>query len=318
MRDEIPVAAELADELLSFWHGIFGSNPDLTRGVLLGEEAAHNRNVLYMERSDDGPAGTCLLTVAEGAPTLGGFGEVATAPHLRRSGIASRLCGQAVEEFRAGGGRALFLGTGNGDAARVYHRLGWRKLAGASVMAMITDGDSPEAFLVDYFQPQADVAVRPASPRDRIPMIPLLQVPHDWQVLDVNAGMRSTRYAVQSSCMGLYPRYEAVTTDGRGAWLSAETPDGRVVGMATARLEGAGCRVDGFAHANHAGAWPTLMREAVSWGAARGAVRSEAVVCVEDEDKRHRFEALGFGEAGVADDVRVGDRAVAAVRLERG
>ena len=48
--------------------------------------------------------------------------------------------------------RRFFLGTVNPAAARVYHRLGWRKLAGAEVMANILSGESPEAFLVEYFQ----------------------------------------------------------------------------------------------------------------------------------------------------------------------
>ena len=34
----------------------------------------------------------------------------------------------------------------------MYTRCGWRKLAGAEVMAFIVSGDSPEAFLVDFFR----------------------------------------------------------------------------------------------------------------------------------------------------------------------
>ena len=38
----------------------------------------------------------------------------------------------------------------------------------------ITSGDSPEAFLVDYFRGQGQTSVRPATPEARIPMIPLV------------------------------------------------------------------------------------------------------------------------------------------------
>ena len=318
MRFDVPLTEGLADELLGFWHGIFGDNPDLTREILVGDEEAHNRNVLYMERSEDKPSGTCLVTTSRRLPGLGGFGEVATAPEARRTGIATRLCGQAVDEFRASGGEALFLGTGNPEALRVYHRLGWRKLAGANVMAMISGGDSPEAFLVDYFRPAGQATVRPASPRDRVPMIPLIQAPHDWQVLDANAGMRSTRYAVQNSCNGLYPRYDALTIDGRGAWLSAETADGRVIGMATARLRDSGvCQVDGFTHGDHDDVWTPLIEAAMSWGAGKSASVYQAVVSVEDEEKRERFEALGFREAGPADGFELAGRTVGGVQLER-
>jgi GNAT superfamily N-acetyltransferase len=86
-------------------------------------------------------------------PALGGLGEVATVKRFRRRGIASDLCGLARDEFRKLRGRVLFLGTGNPDEARVYHRLGWRKLTGTNVMALIAGGEWPEAFLSEYFRP---------------------------------------------------------------------------------------------------------------------------------------------------------------------
>ena len=233
------------------------------------------------------------------ATGLGGFGEVATDPALRRSGIATVLCAQAVEDFRGRGGEALFLGTGNPGAARIYHRLGWRKLAGANVMANITSGDSPEAFLTDYFRSLGSTEVRQASPEIRIPIIPLLVLPHDWQVLDSNAAMFSTRYATQNSCMGLYRRYRDVAADGRGAWFAAVTGDGKAAGISTARLEASGgCRVDGFAHKSRMDTWGDLVGAAISWAEAAGARAVSAVVSVEDEEKRELFESLGFVQVG--------------------
>ena len=319
MQVEAPISAPLAGELQEFWKGIFGFSaehpPDVAPEVFLGSEVEHNRLHVYLERRADTLAGTCTRTVSREVPILGGFGEVATQPALRRSGIASRLCGRAVEEFRAAGGRALFLGTNSPAASRVYHRLGWRKLAGADVMANISSGDSPEAFLVDYFRKPGEAAVVPATPAVRIPMIPLLHAPHDWQVLDANAGMYSTRYCVQYSCMGLYRRYLAAVAGGAGDWYCARTPDGRVVGLATACGSGAACRVDGFAHPYFAAAWQDLMAAAMQRAAERGAGECRAVVCVEDEEKRALFEGLGFREAGTATDFELAGRAVGAVRM---
>ena len=104
----------------------------------------------------------------------------------RGRGIASRLCEQAVEEFVAQGGEAVFLGTGNPDAARIYHRLGWRRIAGTNVWARVTTGDSPEEYLADYFRAPGQVSIVPGDASLRVPMIPLLVAPHDWQVLDGN------------------------------------------------------------------------------------------------------------------------------------
>ena len=319
MRLEVPVPESLSNELTSFWTEVFGAPDEDLSPVLAGEELAHNADTIYLRRRGERLAGTCLLTVPKALPTLGGFGEVATDPEFRGTGIATELCGQSVEDFTAGGGQALFLGTGNPDAARVYHRLGWRKLAGANVMALIASGDSPEGFLVDLFREPAPAAVGAGSAADRVPMVPLILSPHDWQVMDANAGTLSTRHSLQGGCMSLYPRYTAVAKDGRGAWFSAKTADGRAVGLSTARLDGGGeCQVDGFTHGDHQSAWQGLIESAAGWGAAHGAATSWAAVSVEDEDKMALFESLGFRRAGSATGFDLGGRVVGAVRVERG
>ena len=89
---------------------------------------------------------------------------MATSPDARRSGIATQLSRQARDDFGERGGQALFLGTGNPDAARIYFRLGWRKLAGANLMVNVMNGDSPEEFLVDYFRDLGPATVRDPSP----------------------------------------------------------------------------------------------------------------------------------------------------------
>ena len=182
-------------------------------------------------------------------------------------------------------------------------------------MANITSRDTPEAFLVDYFRKPGEVTVVPATAAVRVPMIPLLHAPHDWQVLDANAGMYSTRYCVQYSCMGLYRRYLAAVAGGKGDWFCARTADGRVVGLATVCGSGTACQVDGFAHPYFAAAWPDLVAAATQRAAVRGAGECRAMVCVEDEEKRALFEGLGFREASAHSDFVLDGRAVGAVRM---
>ncbi len=317
MRLEAPLEPGLTRELFEFWISIFGEPMDLPPEIFLGAELEQNDNVVYVARREGRLAGTCGMTISRQVPGLGGFGEVATDPALRRSGIASALCAQAVEDFRDRGGEALFLGTGNPGAARIYHRLGWRKLAGATVMANITSGDSPEAFLTDYFRGLGPVEVRQASPEIRIPIIPLLVLPHDWQVLDSNAAMFSTRYATQHSCIGLYRRYRDVAAEGRGTWFGAVADDGRVAGISTARLEASGgCRVDGFVHKSHMHSWGGLIGAAISWAETAGARAVFAGVSVEDEEKRSLFEGLGFQRVGRGLPFNLDGREVASEILE--
>ena len=316
---EPPLPAGVIEELAQFWEVIFETSYDDLRLVLAGGEVADNRNLVYLIREGAELAGTSQLTIARAAPALGGLGEVATAPAYRGRGIATRLCARARDDFRTQGGRALYLGTVNPAAARVYYRLGWRNLAGTTVMACTTGDDSPEAFLVDYFRAQDDrPQIVAGTAAARIPMIPLIVMPHDWQVLDANVGLYSTRYAVQHSCMYLYPRFQALTQEGRGAWFAAQSNGGGLLGLATARLDGdGGCQVDGFAYRTGQDVWSGLLRAAMRWSAAQGATVCWAAVSVEDEQKQAWCAALGFQAAGPAATFDLDGRSVESVRLER-
>ncbi|MCY4579286.1 MAG: GNAT family N-acetyltransferase [Chloroflexi bacterium] len=320
MRYEAPLNPGLVDELMDFWAPIFVEGIDLTREALLGHESPDARITVYTRRIDGELAGACLVASSDTMPSLGGLGEVGTSPAARRTGIATALTQQALDDFRERGGQALFLGTVNPTAARIYHRLGWRKLAGANLMVNVSNGESPEEFFVDYFRAIRGkvVNVRMPSPADRAPMIPLLVSPHDWHALDLNTGMMSTRYAVQDSCLGLYRRYAAMAGDGRGAWFCASTDAGHVVGLSTARLDedGNGCRVDGFTHRNHQQSWHALIQAAVEWGADRKAAPLYAEVSVEDDEKRALFESAGFTDAVESEPFDLGGRQVGTLRLE--
>ena len=319
MRHETPLDTGLVDELMDLWLPIFVEGIDLTREALLGEEMPDARITVYTRRIGDRLAGACLVASSDSTPSLGGLGEVATSPEARRTGIATALTQQALDDFRYRGGQALFLGTVNPAAARIYHRMGWRKLAGARLMLHVANGDSPEEFLVDYFREirGEPVEVRTPSPADRAPLIPLLVSPHDWQVLDFNVGVMSTRYAVLDSCLGLYRRYAAVAGDGRGAWFCASNEGGNVVGLSTARLDGQdGCRVDGFTHRDHPTIWRELFQAVEDWSVGRNATHIYADVSVEDEEKRALFESLGFSRSNEGEPFGLGGRQVGTIRLE--
>ena len=152
-----PLEAGLTKELIDFWDGIFGDGYQADRPAYAGDERDFNRDTFYLIKQGGRTVGSSHLTTAVGNPELSGLGEVATAPQCRGQGIASRLCRAARDDFLAAGGQALFLGTVNPTAARIYHRLGWRKMPGSTVWALIASGESPESFLVDYFRASDEV-----------------------------------------------------------------------------------------------------------------------------------------------------------------
>ena len=338
-RYETPVGEELAQELFAFWEEIFGpEDPDIPIGVFLGEEADHNRHVVLSERDANVLAGTCGIMTPRANPEFAGIGEVATRPEYRGRGIAGRLCRQALDEFTENGGEAVFLGTENPSAARIYHRLGWRRIANSTVYANITSGASPEEYLTDYFRTPSTVNIVPGDASLRVPMIPLLLTPHDWQVLDGNlpTPMVSTRYAEQNSCMGLCRKYyylvrplspreggrERAQRDRRGMpaaeWFAAKTADGRLVGIATAYIDAHNaCHIDGFIHRRFNDSYPALINAAIDWCTQRDAARFVSKLSVEDEEKRAEFEGMGFRNDGSDGTFTVGDREVSAVNMAR-
>ena len=317
-RHETPIQEGLARELFDFWEEVFGpEDPDIPIGVFLGEEADHNRHVVLLERDSDTLAGTVGIMTPRANPEFAGIGEVATRPEYRGQGIANRLCRQALDEFAEQGGEVVFLGTENPAAARIYHRLGWRRIAASTVYANVVSGDSPEEYLADYFRSSSPVNIVVGDASLRVPMIPLLLTPHDWQILDGNlpTPMVSTRYAEQNSCMGLCRKYYYLVKREDAEWCAAKTDDGRLVGIATAFIDAENiCRVDGFIHKRFNDSYEALIRTAMQWGEQR-AVRFAARLSVEDEEKRAKFEELGFRTGAMDGNFSVDDREVPALTL---
>ena len=336
-RYQTPFRELLAHELFDFWAEIFGPiDPDIPIGVFLGEEADHNDHVVFVERDEDLVVSTCGITFSRADSRFAGISDVATRPGYRGRGIAGGLCLQALEEFSDKNGEVLFLGTMDPDVARIYHRLGWRRIAGANVWANVTTGDSPEEYLVDFFRTPASVDVVKGDASLRIPMIPLLLTPHDWQILDGNLPMPmiSTRYERQNSCMGLCRKYyyllsplshreggrERAQRDRRGMyaaeWFAAKTNDQRLVGIATAWIDAENvCNVDGFIHRRFNSSYQSLIDAAIEWGRQLSATRFAARLCVEDIEKRELFESFGFRNGPIDGTFTISDRDVPAISM---
>ncbi|MBI3942037.1 MAG: GNAT family N-acetyltransferase [Chloroflexi bacterium] len=315
-RIEAPLSEDTIRELSALWEEIFASPYAGFRNQMAGGENAYNQDIFYLLREEGVLAGTTHLTIARHHRELGGLGEVATPPAFRQRGVATRLCTVSRDEFQEQGGQALFLGTGNSDAARIYSRVGYRQMANANVWVVITGGGPYEAFLQQYLAGGRPVTVSQGTEDIRIPMIPLIASPHSWRVLDANALIFSTKYALQKSCMGLYPRYERLAQDGQGAWFGAYTDQGRLVGLATARLDSAaGCQVDGFTHENYRHAWTDLLQSAIAWGMGRSATKIQATVAQNDTEKTALFESLGFVQTGAGNPFHLDTMTVPAVQM---
>ena len=315
---EPPVSQTLTDQLILFWEDIFQCSSEGLRPVLQGVERAENRDIFYTLWDQGRLVGTSHLTYAYDNVLVGGLGEVATHPRFRKRGIAHLLCREAWNDFSDVGGEALFLGTVNPAAARVYQRLGWKRLAGTTVMANVGQAQTPEEFLVDYFRDSGAARIEAATASHRVPIIPLLVMPHDWKVLDALTGMFSTRYVVQNSCMGLYPRYENLSSSQDGTWFAARTKSARLLGLSSIRLKTSDwAELDGFTRPGQFMLWETLLESALLWARERGVRYFKSRVCVEDEEKLQGFESLGFRRTKREEPFSLDHRHVPSVLLEK-
>ena len=312
-----PLEPALAQTLIAFWEAIFETSFDQFHEVLLGSELGINDHHLYLVREHDAVVATTVLTISGSNRHLGGLGEVATIPGHRGRGIAAALTQHARDTFLDQGGEALFLGTVNPTAARIYHRLGWRKMGSANVMCLVADGRAPQDFLLKNFRAASDVSFAKGTANARVDMIPLILCPHEQRILDINVGLFSTRYSVQNSCMGLFPRYQALAA-ADGQWFQATSGDGRLVGLATARpLPNNAWRVDGFAHQNFPGVDRELLRYCLGWVDAQGSPPCLAEVAESDTAKRELFASLGFSDTGVGAACTTEEPAISTITLKR-
>lgn len=311
-----PFATEVKTELVTLWEGIFNNSYAFLEAVLNGEEAQYNRDLFYRIVIEGQTAATSHLTLPCDDETLGGLGEVATVSKFCRQGMATALCEVARDDFFKGGGEALFLGTGNPDAARVYHRLGWRKMCGSYAMVLLASSQSPESFLVDYFRGGTVGQICPVSAGVRVSMIPLLHTPHDWKLLDFTTQIFSVRYQDQMSVMGLFPNYELLLSQG-GTWFELQCDRGHTVGLATAQLNADVCRIDGFSHFLYSEGWPDLIDEVCRWGFDRGANACEVVICSEDEEKMKAFRTLGFSQIDSGPVMQIRERPVGSLVMKK-
>ncbi len=297
-RVEAPLPEPLVRELGELWETI----PELPtseawRRELLGLDQSPNDTRVYIVRRENQIVAMCQFYVSHRLPIISEFTYPGTHPSFRGEGIATELWTAAIKDIEALGIEAIFLGTNDRVAFRLYRRLGFSKLPGALTFLRVLDGRSPEEFLVDWFRDVGPATVSPGDLDDKLPSYPLVVSPHEWQVLDANAGLMSSRYSLHHTFAGLYIKCADVGNAQDGTRFSARTEDGRVVGMSTGRLDRDGSfAVDGFVHYRYRDLWNVLIEQAAAFGKERGAGIVHANVSREDGEKRTLFEALGFRE----------------------
>ena len=301
-RFESPIEdAALAKEIYELWIKIpeqIGQGSDLSDYIetLSDRDRPEDRKVLYVARVDGLLVGTSMLWVSRRDPKLAEFGMPGTDPEFRRRGIGRALFELPVTEFRDAGGEAIVMGGGNHEADRLYARIGYSKLVGSNALVQAMSGESPEAYFTDYFRALGPATIHVGEAADRTSAVPLVHTPHNWQVMDYNAKIYTTRYFVRRSFAGQCGAYVAMLGLPDSMFFAARAGDRqKVVGLSSVRLEEHGVySVDGFTHPYYLKNWTDLIGAAMDWGRQRKARGFVATVSKEDEEKRRLFSNLGF------------------------
>ena len=309
-RFESPIEDEaLAREILELWNKVpeqIGQSSDLSAYIetLNDRDRPEDRKLLYVARVDGLLVGTSMLWVSRRDPKLAEFGMPGTDPEYRRRGIGRVLFEQPVTEFRAAGGEAIVMGGGNQEADRIYARVGYSKLVGSNALVQAMSGESPEVYFTDYFRDLGPTTIHPGEADDRTPAVPLVHTPHDWQVMDCNARIYTTRYFARRSFAGQCGAYVDMLDQPSSTFFAARAGDRqKVVGLSSAKFVDDGiCSVDGFTHPYYLENWAELIRAVMDWARQRNADQFVVTVSQEDEQKQELFRQLGFEVTGRGED----------------
>ena len=293
-RLEAPLDDDLIKALVAMWEDAFGGSFHWIEDELKRHPGVI-KNVIYLVRNKQQIVSTCRLSMRCSVPYVGMLGEVLTLEEHRGRGLAKNLCSMATDEFDQNHGQALFLATGNPAAAKLYSNLGWRHLPKTAAMLRVGEGEN-EDFFVNYFEQGKKLSVRICCGGSNYQhtIVPLILVPHDLALLDWNTSLLSTKYFIQSSCEGLYPRYKELETTG--AWFVLKRSDNVIVGLASVKYQNNGVySVDAFAHSDYQQNWLKLLYQgAIAWAYDNGAQSIQAFCAEQDEFKKYVLEDSSF------------------------
>tara|TARA_Y100000758_G_C16067542_1_gene426781 strand:- start:2249 stop:3220 length:972 start_codon:yes stop_codon:yes gene_type:complete len=296
-----PLDFVLVDKLEILWQSAFGEDfvTDVPRSILIEKEVMPHKVDVYTQLIEENIVSSAVTIAGGCSPLLGGLGEVSTEPDFRGLGLATDICHKAVNDFFDSSGKALYLGTTNSAAARIYSKLGWKYIPHTQVMVNLSRGDIYEEFIDEYFSTVGPITFKPGEMSARIPMIPLAISYTDWALLDVNIGLLSTLKEEQESCLGIFRRYDQIRIDNRGEFFTLTGDHDRLLGISTAvTKDGNHYSIDGFTHPLHKGSFIELLRTALHWCEAAGGNDCKMEIAQDDQEKADLVAELGFKPTG--------------------
>jgi len=134
IRHPTPLRADVSNLIAQ----VFGMKQlEEDRKLLEGNESGDNLEMLFSAQEGESLIAFCRITISRAMPWTAMLGDVCVAPESRGSGIGRKILCHAISEAERLGVEAIWLGTNNPVAARLYDSVGFRFVTGSNVMLIL-------------------------------------------------------------------------------------------------------------------------------------------------------------------------------------
>ena len=292
--------------------------------LLSGAAAPDLRDWFWLGRLEGRLVATAWSGTDETTAEIGAYGYVLTDPSARCLGIARALTKVAVGRFWADGGRAMYLGTAEPTAQRVYADHGFRPYNG-NVMRAVRPGLDAEAFDAEYFGADGPARIRDVAVGDLPGFTALLVAPEPrgWTIRHFAEGIfHAPPDVVATGC--LRPFLSALArhrSNLANCFRALVTPRGRMVAASSVAGPSGGAlagtaTLEVLCHPCARGTLTELLASTLRTAAAAGTRVVHAYA--EHGERRDALRESGFrDEAIVRGLLRLGGREVDVVMLRR-
>ena len=294
----IPISQKKSSNLYDLWikNGFENEkNIDINKSLLSGSEVQSNLIKLYVYENKDQILSSAVIVMNIQNPSIAAIGEVCTSLNSRGKGLANSLCEKIIEDYFSNyQNNAIFLGTVNPIAEKIYKSLGWKNIDNSFVMFNSKNQDDFESFLNKYNKNELRKNISEGNSNFRLSIIPFVLSIRSNNQIDLNSKINLINKT--SSCLGLFNKYESLQFR-QGKWFSLSDDENRIFSIVSYLEENnKSFRIDGLFNKFYYDDSKKLIKFLVNKLVNQKANKIYAEIYKKDELKLQLFHELGFTE----------------------
>tara|TARA_Y100000768_G_scaffold387475_1_gene378920 strand:- start:10 stop:972 length:963 start_codon:yes stop_codon:yes gene_type:complete len=294
----IPITTKQITNLYDLWvnNGFENEkNIDINKNLLSGSEVKSNQIKLYVYEKAATVLSSAIIIINNNNPSISGVGEVCTSVNSRGKGLANTLCEKMVDDyFLNNQSRAIFLGTINPVAEKIYKSLGWQMIKNTNVMFNSKNQDDFESFLLTYNKPNSTKIITKGNSDFRISIIPFVLSQRSKNQIDLNSKVNLINKL--SSCLGLYNKYDSLYVK-KGNWFSVSDNENRLFSIVSyLEKEDKKFRIDGLFNYLYYDEAKKLVEFVINKLVNQKPNKISVEIYKKDTSKLQMFHELGFIE----------------------